>query len=140
MIQRIQTLWLLLAAIFTAITFRFPFYTGDWLKDAVPTSVDLNANSTLAITIVTVLTGALAFAAVFLFSNRKLQLKLAIVGLLFSLALLVLYFLEIQNFASGSGTISLWCIFHFAIAAFYIMAIRGIRDDEKLIKSLDRLR
>jgi len=138
MIQRIQTLWLLLAAVFDAVTFRFPFYNGDWLKDSIPTPIDLDADTTALIAIITVLTGALAFAAIFLFGNRKLQLKLCIVGLLFSIGLVVSYFLEMQNFSSGA--IALSCVFHFAIAALYIMAIRGIRDDEKLIKSLDRLR
>ena len=138
MIQRIQTLWLLMASIFDAITFRFPFYNGDWLKDTVQAPVDLNAQTTTLLTIIAVLTGALAFAAIFLFGNRKLQLQLSIIGLLFAIGMLVFYFLEIQNFSSG--TISLWCLFYFAIAAFYIMAIRGIRKDQKLIKSLDRLR
>lgn len=138
MIQRIQSVWLLLAAIFDAVTFRFPFYNGDWTKDVVPTPVDLNAQSTTWLTVVAVLTGALAFAAIFLFGNRKFQMQLAVVGLLFAIGSLVLYFLELQNFTSG--TISLWCIFYFAVAVFYILAIRGIRDDQKLIKSLDRLR
>lgn len=138
MIQRIQSIWLLLAALFSAITFRFPFYNGDWLKDNLPSPVDLNAQTTIWLTIVTVLTGALAFAAIFLFGNRSFQLKLAYVGLVFSIGLLVIYFLELQNFSSGS--IALWCIFHFAVAAFYIFAIKGIRNDQKLIKSLDRLR
>jgi hypothetical protein len=35
MIQRIQSVWLFLASIFNAITFRFPFYIGDWQKDNV---------------------------------------------------------------------------------------------------------
>lgn len=138
MIQRIQSLWLLLASIFDAITFRFPFYNGDWQKDTIPTPVDLTAKTTLVLTIIAVLTGALAFAAIFLFGNRKLQLQLTIVGLLLAVATIALYFLEIQHF--NSGTISLWCIFTFAVAAFYILAIRGIRADQKLIKSLDRLR
>ncbi len=138
MIQRIQSLWLLLAALFDAITFRFPFYNGDWLKDAVPAPVDLNATSTIILTIIAVVTGALAFAAIFLFGNRKFQLQLSIVGLILAVGMLVLYFLEVQNFSSG--TISLWCIFYFAVAVFYILAIKGIREDQKLIKSLDRLR
>jgi hypothetical protein len=138
MIQRIQTLWLLLAAVFDAITFRFPFYNGDWTKDAVPNPVDLDADTTTPLLLITILTGALAFAAIFLFGNRKLQLKLAIVGLLLAIGMLVLYFLEMQNFTSGA--IALSCIFHFAVAALYILAIKGIRNDEKLIKSLDRLR
>lgn len=138
MIQRIQSLWLLLAAAFDAITFRFPFYNGDWLKDNIPSPIDLDADTTTLIAIITVLTGALAFAAIFLFGNRKMQLKLSIVGLLFAVGMIVAYFLEMQNFSSGA--IALSCIFHFAVAAFYILAIKGIREDEKLIKSLDRLR
>lgn len=138
MIQRIQSLWLLLAAVFDAITFRFPFYNGDWTKDTIPTPIDLDADTTTPILLITVLTGALAFAAVFLFGNRKLQLKLCIAGLLLAIAMLVAYFLEMQHFTSGA--IALSCIFHFAVAAFYILAIKGIREDEKLIKSLDRLR
>jgi peptidoglycan/LPS O-acetylase OafA/YrhL len=138
MIQRIQTLWLLLASVFNAITFRFPFYNGDWTKDTTPSPIDLDADTTTPILLITVLTGALAFAAIFLFGNRKLQLKLAIVGLLLAIGMLVLYFLEMQNFTNGA--IALSCVFHFAVAALYILAIRGIRSDEKLIKSLDRLR
>lgn len=138
MIQRLQTLWLLLAAVFDAITFRFPFYNGDWTKDTIPSPIDLDADTTTPLLLITILTGALAFAAIFLFGNRKLQLKLAIVGLLLAIGMLVLYFMEMQNFTNGA--IALSCIFPFAVAALFIMAIRGIRADEKLIKSLDRLR
>ena len=138
MIQRIQSLWFLLAALFSAITFRFPFYNGDWLKDLVQAPVDLNAQTTPWLTVVTVLTGALAFAAIFLFGNRRFQLKLAYAGLILSIALLVIYFFELRNFSSG--TIALWCIFYFAILGCYILAARGIWKDQKLIKSMDRLR
>ncbi len=138
MIQRIQSVWLLLAAIFDAITFRFPFYNGDWTRDTIPTPVDLNAQSTSWLTVVTVLIGALAFVNIFLFSNRKLQLRLTYAGITLSALLLVLYFLEMKNFTSGS--IALWCLFYFAIFLFYLLAARGILSDQKLIKSLDRLR
>ena len=138
MIQRIQTIWLLLAAIFAAVTFRFPFYTGDWLKDAVQAPIDLNARTTVWLSILTVVAGAIAFVNIFLFDNRKLQLKLCYLGIFVTVMLLVLYFLELNHFTSG--TIALWCIFHFAILGTYILASRGIYKDEKLIKSMDRLR
>ena len=138
MIQRIQSIWLLLAAIFAAITFRFPFYTGDWLKDDIQSPVDLNAQTTIWLSIITVLTGALAFVNIFLFDNRKMLLKLTYLGIFLTVILLVLYFLEMNNFASGS--IALWCLFHFGILAFYILASRGIYKDQKLIKDMDRLR
>jgi len=138
MIQRIQSVWLLLASIFDAITFRFPFYVGDWQRDTTPATVDLNAQSTIWLTILTVLTGVLAFVNIFLFNNRKLQLKLTYAGLALCAVMLTLYFLEIGHFFSGD--IALWSLFYFAIFVFYLLAARGIQKDEKLIKSLDRLR
>lgn len=138
MIQRIQSIWLLLVAIFAAVTFRFPFYNGDWLKDTLTAPVDLYARTTIWLTIITVMTGGLAFVNIFLFDNRKLQLKLCYLGIFLSIVLLVMYFLEMNNFSSG--TISLWCVFYFAILGCYILAARGIWKDEKLIKSMDRLR
>ena len=65
MLQRIQSLWLLVAAGFDAVTFRFPFYSGDWMKDAIPYVIDLNARTTIWLTILTVLTAILAFVTIF---------------------------------------------------------------------------
>jgi peptidoglycan/LPS O-acetylase OafA/YrhL len=149
MIQRIQSIWLLLAAIFATLTFRFPFYSGEMMTNntanttAVPTIpgsvlTDLDATTTIWLTILTVLTGGLAFATIFLFRNRRTQLKFTILGIFLSLVLLVGYFFAMTNFSRGN--IALTCIFHFAVLICYILAARGIRSDEKLLKSLDRLR
>jgi len=138
MIQRIQSVWLLLCTAFSATTFKFPFYIGDWVKDALPSVIDLNAQTTIWHTIVTVLAGALAFVTIFLFDNRNLQLKLCYLGIFLTVVLLVLYFLEMANFNTGS--IALWSIFYFAILACFILAARGIWKDKQLIRSMDRLR
>src|SRR6188768_515463 len=132
MIQRIQSLWLLLAAIFAAITFSVAFYTGGMTNAAGQAVTEhLNAKFNLLLTVLTVLSGATAFAAIFLFENRKLQLKVTIVGLLFTLLLLTTYILQLKNFTTGSFALS--CVIHFGILALYILAIRGIRNDQKLI-------
>ena len=139
MIQRIQSVWLLLAAVLAFITFRFPFYIGGVLiTTGTVNNTELNATTTILLTILTILSGATAFAAIFLFENRKLQLKVCICGIIFTALLLFTYFMQLKNFESGMFALS--CIFHFGILAFYILAIRAIRKDEKLIKSLDRLR
>lgn len=138
MLQRLQSLWLLAAAAFDATTFRFPFYSGDWSRDQVQAVIDLNARTTIWLTILTVLAGALAFVTIFLFDNRKLQLRLTYLGIFLTVILLTMYFLEVGQFLSGN--IALWAIFYFAILAFYILAARGIWKDQRLIKSMDRLR
>lgn len=138
MLQRIQSVWLLLAAAFDAVTFRFPFYSGDWIKDKFLYVIDLNAQTTVWFSILTVITGLIAFVTIFLFNNRKLQLKLCYLGIFLTAILLTMYFLETKNFIGGN--IAIWVIFYFAILVSYIFAVRGIMKDEKLIKSLDRLR
>jgi hypothetical protein len=137
MIQRIQSIWLLLAAVFAFLTFKLPFYQGAILQaaDAKP-SVD--AQSTIWLTIAAALSGALAFINIFFFNNRKLQLRICIFGIILAVVLIALCFVEMTKFTSGSLALS--CIIYFAIVAFYILALNGIRKDEKLIKGMDRLR
>ena len=138
MLQRIQSIWLLLAAGFNAITFRFPFYTGDWTKDNFLAVIELNANTTVWFGILTVVNAVLAFITIFLYGDRKKQLRLTYLGTFLTALLLTLYFLELKNFVGGS--IAIWVIFYFAILFCYILAVQGILKDQKLIKSLDRLR
>lgn len=136
MLQRVQSIWLLLAAVFAFLTFRMPFYVGN--HSTLPGLIDLNAQTTIWLTIVAALTGALAFISIFLFNNRKLQLRLCFFGIVLTLVLLTLCFLEMTKFTSGSLALS--CIIYFAILAFYVLAMNGIRKDERLIKSMDRFR
>ena len=138
MIQRKQTIWLLLAAVFAAVTFRLPFYTGERLVDNIASTLHLDATTNIWFTILTALAGAIAFVNIFLFDNRNLQLKLCYLGIFVTVILLILYFLELVHFTKGS--VSLWCLFYIGILAFYILAARGIWRDENLIKSMDRLR
>jgi len=139
MLQRIQSVWLLLAGAFAATTFRFPFYRGT-VKPGITSlaTQELNAQSTLLLTIGTALVCGLAFVIIFLYGNRKGQLRFSIVGLLLSLALLALYFIFLRSYADGVMALS--CIFYFAVPVCFILAIRGIVRDEKLIRSMDRLR
>jgi hypothetical protein len=139
MLQRLQSIWLLFAAAFNATTFRFPFYTGDWQRDTLPNYIiDLNAGTTLWFTILTIVSAVLALFTIFLYRNRRLQLRLTYLGIFLTVALLTLYVLEIRFF--NAGTVALWAIFYVAILVCFILAARGILKDEKLIRSMDRLR
>src|SRR5688500_17444142 len=102
MLQRLQSLWLLFAAGFEAVTFRFPFYTGDWTRDTIYSIIDLNAQTTIWFTILTILTAVLALITIFLYRNRKLQLKLTYLGIFLTAVLLTLYFVEVGYFATGT--------------------------------------
>jgi uncharacterized membrane protein len=139
MIQRLQSLWLLLAVIFAFITFKLPFYSGSQpIKGITQPDVRLDAASQIFILVLTGAVILLCFITIFLYKNRKKQLTLTIINLILSFVLLTLYFLQIQKFQTG--ILSLSCIFTLAIPIFLFLAARGIWKDEKLIKSLDRLR
>ena len=139
MIQRVQSLWLLLAAVFAFLTFKMPFYSG-MKKDIVPPHVELNSTSQIALLILSSIVIILCFVAMVMFKNRKRQLTITIVNTIFSIVLIVVYFLQIPKFDPGSGTLSLSSLFTLFIPIFLVLAARGIWKDEKLIKSLDRLR
>jgi hypothetical protein len=73
-----------------------------------------------------------------MYKDRKLQLKLCLAGMILSILLLIGYFVQFGKIQRP--TLALSCIFPFAVLAGFIMAFRGIRHDEKLVKSLDKLR
>jgi len=139
MIQRIQTLWLLLAAIFAFLGFKFSFYSGAIVETGSPeTYAKVTGITTIPLIIVTTAVGVLALIAIFLYKNRSLQLKLSIGGVALQAVLLFLYYSEISQFVRG--TFSLTAIIQALVPIFFLLAAKGISNDEKIIKESNRLR
>lgn len=142
MIQRIQSVWLLLAAVAAFLTLRFSFYSGNMLDVATNTKPYklLTAQSNILLTILSAGVGLAALLCIFLYKNRKQQFKIVMLTLLFSIINIVLFFVESRKFVAGEGNYDLTAAIAFAVPVFLILALRGIRKDDKLVKSLDRLR
>ena len=141
MIQRLQSVWLLLAAAAAFCSIKLSFYSGNLIKDNQPKAfVSLTAQSNLLLLILTAGVGIASLIAIFLYKNRKMQLRIVLITLLVSLLNLGLYFSETQKYVPGEGTYDLTAVFAIFIPILLFVAIRGIRRDEKLVKSLDRLR
>ena len=138
MIQRQQSLWLLLSTIGAFLSYKLPFFSGtkEGVKNLTEKAI-LDGGSTFFLLVVTGISFALSLITIFLYKDRKLQLKLCIAGIVLAILLLVIYFNEMRKL---SGSISLSAVFVFVILIGYIMAARSIWKDEKLIKSLDKLR
>ncbi len=136
MIQRIQSLWLLLAAACAFAGFKFSYYTGT--KAADTTLYQLNATSTLLLMITTIAVGVLALITIFLFKQRTLQLRLCFLGILLEAVLIFLYYRETTTFTQG--TYSLTAILHSIIVLAFVLAARSINKDSKMVKDSDRLR
>ena len=141
MIQRIQSLWLLLAAAASLLTFRYSVYSGNLVgADNVKKFVALNATPNFFILIFTAVNALIALIALFSFKNRKLQLRLSIIGIVLSAVNLVIYFYEKGKFVPEEGKFSLTSIIAISIPIFFVLAARGIYADHKLVKDSDRLR
>jgi hypothetical protein len=65
-------------------------------------------------------------------------MRLCILGLLIAIGTLIIYILEMRKLISGTPAI--WALLIIAVIISYFMAFRLIRKDEKLVKSLDKLR
>lgn len=136
MLQRIQSVWLLLAAVCAFASFRFPFYSGTNAKGVI--DAELTATGSFLIMLTTIAVAGLALITIFLFKKRTLQRLLCVVGIVMEALLIFLYYRESDLFLKGNY--SLTAIVHLLILYFFIMAFRGISKDEKLVKDSDRLR
>ncbi|HEV8284488.1 MAG TPA: DUF4293 domain-containing protein [Chitinophagaceae bacterium] len=139
MIQRLQTVWLFLASVFAFMTFKFPFYSGNIIgKDNQMELKKFIASFDILTLIITSVLGLGCFIIIFLFKNRKLQFRLTIAMLVLSILNLIVYFSKLGEFLKGE--LSFAAVFALAIPLFLFLAARGIWKDEKLVKSLNRLR
>ena len=138
MIQRQQSLWLLLSAVASFLSFKFPFYTGNILENNMSRFEELNGGSNFYLLVLTGASVLISAITIFMFKDRKTQVKLTFGGIIISIALLALYFSQLKKFSAGN--FALTSVLVLAILIGYIMALRGIWKDEKLVKSLDKLR
>lgn len=141
MIQRVQTIWLAAAAICGFAMANTPLFTAT-LTDQTKRSI-LAAESLLAFALAVGI-AILSTVAIFLYKNRKTQYKMAIIGALLSAVVIGLQVWYIEDFkkenAIVQGTYQWGGLLPIAMMIFLFLASAGIRKDEKLIKSLDRLR
>ena len=118
MIQRIQTVWLFLLA---AISAMWAFVVPP-LNDGIAESVLITGSG---------MAGIAALVAIFLYKKRKMQLK-------------VCYGILVVWIAVGITLcmrhLILEGVFYFICLLTDILAIYNIHKDEKLVRSLDRLR
>lgn len=148
MIQRVQTIWMILAAIAVFLTIKFSFYSGTLAiqngTDAVTSMATdgsyhlVSATDNFLILILTSALGTGIIINIFLFKQRSIQIRIIITAILMECLIIFLYIKETEKFSQGNFNI--WAILHILVIIFLIMASRGIYKDSKLIKESNRLR
>ncbi len=156
MIQRVQSLYLLGAITMMALMFFFPLagYYGDLhisilyllgIKNMVPDAPEIfSIYTTLPLVFIVVSMLIVSFTVILLYKKRLQQLKLIKLNILLNTILIIGIFIVYSRWlqASLNATESFKTAAFFPLASlvFFMLAYRGVRKDEKLVRSADRLR
>lgn len=144
MIQRIQTVFLLLATLCFGGLFMAPFALSD--KSVQPFFEDklFNIQDHIVLLILTVIGAVVALVSIFLYRNRQLQMRLGFLGIISSIFLaLVAAWLVYSNAQEMHDAViedQIGLYLPFAALIFFILSNRFIKKDEKTVQSMDRLR
>ena len=141
MIQRIQSLWLLLSAFCASLVLMVPVFAGQG-SDGLVKVFSIREN--LLLLLIVTLSIAMPFINIFLFKNRRLQKILIVNNMILAMLTVVTEYFSIdkfkQQFGIAQGNWELSAILPFFIILFLVFAFRGIRKDEKLLSESNRMR
>jgi len=136
MIQRIQTVYLILVIILGALV---PFFLGLW-SDSLGN--ELFGSGQTGVLLAFCGSAVLAFISILLFKNRKNQFVMNRLNIILNLFLLGFFVYRSLNL-SGGTTVSekgIGMLIPVFSIVFLTLANRAIKKDEDLVKSVDRLR
>lgn len=145
MLQRIQSIFLLLTSGAFFSLFAVNFASSDKSANGIFSDQLYNIMDNPILIAMTVIGGALALIAIFMFKNRPLQLRMSYLLIVLSILLPLVAALLMYNEGSMNApnvNIEDGLGIYLPIAAIIatIVAIRFIKKDNKLVKSMDRLR
>ena len=155
MIQRIQSIFLLIAALLTGSLFFLSLAEMANMKELYELTwqgiylVEPEGTTQLvmpgwALSILTILTTAVSFITIFIYKKRFIQIRLCALnlGLLLGLSGMIYYMGKSGAKELGASELSFnWPLVLPLIAMVFIyLAIRAIGKDEALIRSMNRIR
>ena len=146
MIQRIQTLFLLLAAAagFSLLAMPFASSAQEIAASSLFSDQTFNVNDSIAILVLFALAGALSLASIFLYKNRPIQLKLTRIAIFVNLVGIVVSTVLFIQDKANQGNEEIQYGFGVGMPLLFVLfgalAIKAISKDEKLVRSMDRLR
>jgi hypothetical protein len=147
MIQRIQSLYLLVSALLLGLLFLLPFaeiakegtiYTFNFKGILLDGAVQ---QSGIAISVLIVVIMALHGFAISSFKNRKRQKMIVIYTILMLFGLFGLFiFFTYLSFSGAQISLKISTVLPLVAIVVDYMAIRAIKKDDALIRSIDRIR
>jgi MFS superfamily sulfate permease-like transporter len=155
MLQRIQSIYLLFAALVILALFLFPVAHNVYLN-GIPSTIkvtgiyqDVNGVQQLTtpftvLSIATAIVGLIPLVIIFLYKNRKQQINLCYAAILviigYSFWLSQAVKTAIDGFVMKTSNFGIGVLLFSISIVLMILAVKSIQKDEKLVKSADRLR
>lgn len=145
MIQRKQSIWLLLAALCAAGVFLFPLYKGEIKTGDVMQGKALMVPERFPFVLIAVVMSVLPLVTIFMFGDRKRQVRMSVMGIVANSSFISLMLFTVTRWQSETppllgGSYGIGSVLPVMSIILLVMAIIGIRRDEKLVRSVDRLR
>jgi hypothetical protein len=147
MIQRIQTIYLLLSAVLVSLLLFLPF--AEITKDGAVYLMNLKGilldgpviQSGIVVLVLVALIVVLHIYIILKFKQRLLQVRLIKFAILGLLALFgMFFFIAYNTFSGASASFKISHVFPVIAVILDWLAIRAIKKDEALIRSIDRIR
>ncbi len=134
MIQRKQSIFLILAGIISS--------ASAWIGDLWKTTAGwIQAEDVPLLLMLFLLSAVLSVASIFLFKNRKLQIRLGLLNIILNILLAGYLAYSLLNLPGGfNSEKGIGLLAPFISIVLLIMANRYIRKDEELVKSVNRFR
>ncbi|MBW7869563.1 MAG: DUF4293 domain-containing protein [Flavobacteriia bacterium] len=136
MIQRKQSIFLILAALISGISawvaHLWKTMDGDWVKP----------EDNVAAGLLFLISTLLSLFALFFFKNRKLQIQVTVMNIILNFLLIGYLIYGLTNLPGGfkDSEKGIGLLSPFAVIVLLMLANHFIRKDEELVKSVDRFR
>ena len=153
MLQRKQSLYLFIAALLNAGVLYFDLYKYHIITHTVvngadttiDTSGQLHVRDHYPSLLITLVMTLLPLVTIFMYSKRSRQIGMSVVSIFAAASFITMSLnrvtrLGAMNPAPTNGSYWLGMILPVVSVIFLLLAILGIRRDDKLVKSADRLR
>ncbi len=150
MIQRIQSLYLLVGSIVQVLFATGTYFTFNALESSYKVTGSGFYNSTgektdgdMKTLILGIGIAALSLVTIFLFKNRKQQMKFARICALLTIAeiiFLVISYFNVKEIAENEISIGFASFILPISTILFLLAAKSIKKDDELVRSVDRIR
>jgi hypothetical protein len=155
MLQRIQSVWLLLASLVIFALFLFPLVHNVYVAGVPSTikvtgifqdanGVQAHTDSFIALIAATAIVAIIPLVLIFLYKNRKQQVMLCYVYILVIFGYSFWVAQTVKSYTGGAtldtNNFGIGALLSSVSIVLVLLAAKAIQRDEKLVKSADRLR